>query len=251
MTAYSGGKKRIGKQIHHVIRETEKKILGDKAMGVPPYFEPFIGMGGVMVHFAKESSRSLFACDLSEDIIVFWDAVKNNWKPPLTCSLEKYNELKHAETSPERTFIGIVGSWGCNFFSNFRNKYPHKDFIGEGARAIEKVREPMKKVGFISARSYDEFNPVGMTIYCDPPYKNNRLGPKSFREFDHEKFWNVMRKWSLKNLVFISEMTAPDDFYSIWDHDSYFCNAKKQKKYKESLFVSKNNKPAAAVSACI
>ena len=58
-----------------------------------------------------------------------------------------------------------------------------------------------------------------MLIYCDPPYQTTKYDPIKYRTdtkyydiFDNEKFWNIMRLWSKKNHVFISETTAPDDF---------------------------------------
>jgi DNA adenine methylase len=64
------------------------------------------------------------------------------------------------------------------------------------------------------SKSYDEFTPFGMCIYCDPPYKNTtNYGAK----FDSEKFWNVMRKWSEHNDVFVSEYEAPDDFECVFE----------------------------------
>lgn len=49
------------------------------------------------------------------------------------------------------------------------------------------------------AKSYDEFSPYGMTIYCDSP-------------FNDEKFWKIMRKWSETNYVYILTDDAPSDF---------------------------------------
>jgi hypothetical protein len=49
------------------------------------------------------------------------------------------------------------------------------------------------------AKSYDELSPHGMTIYCDSP-------------FNDEKFWNIMRKWSETNYVYILAYDSPSDF---------------------------------------
>ena len=39
---------------------------------------------------------------------------------------------------------------------------------------------------------------------------------EKYDEFDNEKFWNKMREWSKHNIVFVSEVSAPDDFVSVW-----------------------------------
>lgn len=64
-------------------------------------------------------------------------------------------------------------------------------------------------------KSYLDYNPKNMLIYCDPPYKSTEKYV-STDDLDHVKFWETMRKWSKNNCVFISEQTAPSDFKSIW-----------------------------------
>ena len=78
-------------------------------------------------------------------------------------------------------------------------------------------------IDFIDSSSYDTFNPEGFLIYCDPPYKGNKLGISTsyFQSFDHSYFWNVMRKWSKNNLVIISESIAPKDFKKIRNFITY------------------------------
>jgi site-specific DNA-adenine methylase len=100
MCGYTGGKFLLGKQIFQDICEVEGLWLAyHQKSELLPYFEPFLGMGGVMIHFAKEEdNRSLFGCDILEDIIEFWEAVtKQDWHPPPVeeCwTREKYKELK-------------------------------------------------------------------------------------------------------------------------------------------------------------
>ena len=38
-------------------------------------------------------------------------------------------------------------------------------------------------------------------IYCDPPYKGKSEYSKKGSNFDHKKFWNIIRKWSKNNMV--------------------------------------------------
>ncbi len=95
----------------------------------------------------------------------------------------------------------------------------------------------MENVKFFDSSSYDEFEPKNLLIYCDPPYKDNNLNSKYFKNFDHDKFWNVMRKWSKNNLVIISESTAPKDFIEIWSTTSRSTNISKTIKYKDCLYI--------------
>ena len=79
-----------------------------------------------------------------------------------------------------------------------------------------KLKEPLQHVKLVS-NSYDSFKPKKMTIYCDPPYRGNLFNTEHFSQFDHDAFWETMRKWSKNNLVFISEYEAPDDFMCVWE----------------------------------
>ena len=236
MTTYQGGKKRIGKQIYQVINLIEEEIYTNTKL---PYFEPFIGMGGVLRHFGRDNDRDLYACDYNKDLILMWKSLQNGWKPPKECSKETYEKLKKSKKhSAERSFIGIVASWGGIFFQNYRLDYnKDKDFMGEGYRGLMDIKPDMENVKFLSARSYDEFKPKNLLIYCDPPYKGNNLNSKYFTEFSHDKFWNIMRKWSKNNLVVISESTAPNDFKKIWCTTSRSTNISKTIRYQDCLYI--------------
>jgi site-specific DNA-adenine methylase len=240
MPVYQGGKARLGRRIHDVILLVEDGILYEDDE-IPTYFEPFVGMGGVMRHFGKDDDRPLRASDISPDMIEMWRALQNGWTPPRSCSKEKYEQMKKALPSADRAFIGTVASWGGNWFDSYRLKYQPKgkDFMGEGYRSLMAMRSSMENVTFLDAQSYDKFNPQGMTIYADPPYKGNKLGNSNFRTFNHEKFWDVMRDWSRDNIVVISESSAPKDFKKIWSAKSTIAHSpgKTGKKYTDNLYL--------------
>ena len=72
---------------------------------------------------------------------------------------------------------------------------------------------------------------------------------KHYDEFDNEKFWDVMRKWSKDNYVFISETSAPDDFTPVWEKKSHRSASQSDKtRYKnkseayqiEKLYIHKD-----------
>ena len=67
---------------------------------------------------------------------------------------------------------------------------------------------------------YKDLNPNDMIIYCDPPYRGTTQYDKNIvGEFDHDEFWDTMRKWSKNNTVLISEYDAPQDFEIVWQKD--------------------------------
>ena len=238
MTTYQGGKKRLGKKIFEVISNIEEKITNENLL---PYFEPFVGMGGVLRHFSKNNKREVYACDINKDLIMMWKSLQKGWLPPTKCNRKYYEELKNSkQPSAERGYLGTVASWSGIFFASYRLDYnKKKDFLGEGYRGIMDIKSDIMNVEFLNSRPYHDFNPKGMLIYCDPPYLNNNFNTKYFTNFDHDKFWKVMRKWSENNIVIISENSAPKDFKKIWCASSTFTNNHKTKKYDDCLFIYK------------
>lgn len=237
MTTYQGGKKRIGKRIHDVIVEVEN----DLELNLD-YLEPFVGMGGVIKHFGKDNDKKLYASDVNKDLVLMWKALQKGWLPPKKCSRQKYEKLKESKThSAERGYIGVVASWGGIFFHAYRLDYAkNKDFMAEGYRGIADILPYIENIKFKHS-SYEDVNPSGMLIYCDPPYRGNKLGLNKhsfFQNFDHNKFWETMRKWSRNNIVFISEWKAPKDFKKIWSAKSHvIINQTEAKKYNDNLYI--------------
>ena len=79
-------------------------------------------------------------------------------------------------------------------------------------------------------------------VYCDPPYQNTKQYANAIK-FDYDQFWNVMRKWSENNYVFVSEQNAPNDFISIWEQKvSRSIKASDKSTAVEKLFVYKNGR---------
>jgi site-specific DNA-adenine methylase len=241
--SYQGGKQRLGKKIHDSIIDIENQLTDVKL----PYFEPFVGMGGVMRHFAQDNNRELYACDKNTDIILMWQAMQEGWKPPSACSKEQYNQLKQSnKPSAERGFVGSICSFGGNFFHAYRRSRIYSDYddTNRGSLKVQQLAKEMKKVHFLSAQSYTEFDPQNMLIYCDPPYSKNKLSNKYFQNFDHQEFWTLMRNWSKNNIVIVSELSAPNDFIPIWKqpYEIYFNTSDHtddsiKKKYVEQLFI--------------
>ena len=246
MCTYQGGKQRLGKKIYQIITQIENDIHPETKMGPKTdYFEPMVGMAGVLKHFAKDADRKICACDINPDIITLWKALQKGWKPPLKCTEAKYERLKASNTStPEKAFIGIVASWGGNYFHAYRLKYEPagKSYLQEGYNKLTKLTPIIKNVHFIPSRSYDKHSPKNMIVYCDPPYTSNKLSNKTFfGNFNHADFWDRIRRWSKHNIVVVSEWSAPSDFRKICNlTTSLTSNAKTNQKIKEHLYVHKD-----------
>lgn len=212
MCQYAGGKARIGKQIYEAIRDHEMEVVGSHDT---PYFEPFLGMGGVMTHFAKSRSRTCYATDVDECIVSFWRKIQTGWIPD-PISREQYTNIKSAGIyDAEYAFA----AYGCSFRGS-RWTYFYKDCMDRAIRRIRKKNfsEVMKDVQFLDHSSYVSHDPSCMLIYCDPPYKESSFDKRrsNLTDFDTSVFWDRMRSWSEDNVVVVSERTAPKDFVSIF-----------------------------------
>ena len=214
MTCYSGGKQRIGKHIAECMTNfmIDKEYVG--------YCEPFCGMMSVYNHMVNKDNTECdyIAGDLSENIVLFWEAVKNGWVPPSIVTEEEYNFQKSAENSALKCYVGHQYSFGGSFFNGYAPKYGKTPDSTFACNRIQKIGEKIKKVKFTSD-SYESFSDLeGYIIYCDPPYKNTQCWYSE--KFDNDKFWQWCRKISELNYVFISEYNAPDDFTPIWQKTS-------------------------------
>jgi DNA adenine methylase len=241
MTAYQGGKQRLGKKIYEQIMKYNNNKYNT-------YFEPFCGMCGVLYHFALNTSYDLIACDINKDIIIMWQQLQKGWIPPETCDKEYYEKIKNSTiNSAERGFLGTVCSFSGMFLKGgFRTKTKRFDFLKSGKSKLLNNIKNMQKVKFLNSISYENHKPTNMIIYCDPPYKNNKLTTSTFQNFNYELFWNIMREWSKNNMVIISEKEAPDDFICIWSSEykvsflNQNTNLNIKKIYPEKLFIYKD-----------
>lgn len=248
---YLGGKHGIGKLIANFI-----------SMRCPPnevngYLEPFCGSLGVFKNMTDKEYKKYIASDKQEDLILLWKKLQENkLKLPDNISEEEYNRLKTAK-SPNalKAVAGFGLSFGGKYFAGYSQKWAGKsgrNFLNEFKNSIEKIKPHIqqKNVVFYN-KSYDDFHPKNMLVYCDPPYKSTQ-GYSATGEFNSELFWETMRKWSKDNCVFISEESAPSDFKVVWrrkkrrtlDSTSRFYKEEKIYMYRGSnrKNISKTNK---------
>jgi DNA adenine methylase len=212
---YLGGKHGIGKLIAEFISTAcpSNKVNG--------YLEPFCGSLGVFKNMTDKHYKKYVASDKQPDLIELWRKIQaNKLRLPEHISEEEYNKLKHANSpNAMKAVAGFALSFGGKYFAGYSQKWAGnsgRDFLKEFKTSLEKIKPTIqqKNVHFYN-RSYNEFHPHNILIYCDPPYKSTE-GYSSTGTFDHEEFWNTMRKWSKDNCVFISEENAPSDFKVVW-----------------------------------
>lgn len=209
---YMGSKNRIAKFVLPImIKEANEK-------GVTTWVEPFVG-GANMIDKVPNNFKRIgidYNAHTIEALIAIRDLVD---ELPTEVSEEYYKSLKGTSPNPVTSLIRFGASFGGKFENGFArgktNKGDSRNYWEETVRNAQKQSLKLQGVKFINGR-YDEYSDFeNCLIYCDPPYE----GTTSYKTgaFDHTKFWDWCRKMSEKNLVFVSEYKAPDDFICVWE----------------------------------
>ncbi len=224
---YQGGKARQAKRIVAALGTGEQ------------YLEPFLGGGSVASLVVPSFEISILA-DSSEDLVLFWQACLDGWRPPAEMSRSEYDTLKIAEPSALRAWAGYVVSRNGKWFSGYGPTATGRDYVAESLRSLNKKLVGMDG-GTIVHQSYEKFTPnQDWVVYCDPPY-NGRESYSAVDPFDTGKFWAVMDQWVDDGAtVFVSEYNAPSHWRALdtWERSATL-DPKKTKKGIESLYTRK------------
>ena len=217
---YTGGKWKLAKEIYTTICRIEQ----ERGQNYERFFEPFCGMMSIGL-LASQDGRRVLASDANPDIIRFWQSLKEGWRPPsnLRMSKQRYEEFKSMEegSDPLRSFVGIVYAFNNSPFHSYA-KARKSGTLQTYLDRMENITPLLHSITVLDpARSYTEIDPApcNQLIYCDPPYaySQSTVSNPYLSSFDHDVFWDTMRKWSVDNLVFVSERDAPDDFEVVWE----------------------------------
>ena len=218
---YCGSKRRFMKELKPILMEH----LKDEDTLFVDAFSGGMNVVSEIPHVNK------WAVDYDKYVIALWKHIQEKGSAfcGLPCSLteEEYNDIHNSEVNNDGRYpdwlIGYVStacSYGGGVWKGYA-KYNHKkneDHINEAFNGLVKQVNNFKylrNTAFINC-SYDELSyPPKSVIYCDPPYAET----VSYRSsFNHEKFWEWVRKMSKKgHYVYVSEYTAPDNFKCIWE----------------------------------
>lgn len=230
---YFGGKTRTCKLIAEIIenKREENQV----------FISPFTG-GGWVESLIKDPK---ICSDKHKYLIAMYKEMQNGWEPPEQISEEEYVYIKN--NPDEKPYLtGFVG-FGCSFagkwFGGYAREKSKRNFCLNAKNSIMKKFQGFNNTKFI-CKDYRELQPENNTIYCDPPYCGTTPYSKNVvGDFNHEEFWDVMRKWSSNNTVIISEYNAPNDFICIWEKPVKLdiLDGVKVKKHRvEKLFQFKN-----------
>ncbi len=238
-----GSKARIAKQIVPIIQ----KEIDDS--GYELYIEPFAGGMNVI---DKISANKKIASDKDPYLIALWRHLINGGELLPEVSRDFYNSVKVAWKNADNYFpewilgnVGFLASFnGKGFNGGYANPVWEKTKTGKRYRNYyeEACRNILKQVPDLESvelrcGDYRQFLGVKKAvIYCDPPYQYT-TGYNSSKSFNHEDFWEVVRKLSKDNIVLVSEESAPEDFTVIWEkHVSRSINVSAKSMAVEKLF---------------
>lgn len=200
------------------------------------YWEPFCGMLGVGVHMASAVQQAVFS-DVQEDLVMMWQAALGGWIPPRHVSRELWDELKTADPSALRGFVGHSHAFLGQFFSGYKPK-----LFTTSKRLCSDVHSDMianKYVPKLAGAKFIHGDYAALTehvlalaaggpliVYADPPYATNgknKSKESSYvcRNFCTTAMWDWVRELQRRpnTWVFVSEITAPEDMEVLWRTD--------------------------------
>lgn len=236
---YMGSKARLSKEISPIIN----KLINDNNIHL--YIEPFVG-GANMIQHVKCDKK--IGSDSNEYLIAMWNSIKKGWIPPKELSKDTYNEIKNNKESYDKDLVAVTGfcaTYNAKWFGGYAGVVNTKigtirNYYDEAVRNILKQKEYIEDVDFVNYDYRDFSNIENALIYCDPPYANTTKYGND-KDFNHDEFWNWVRKVSENNIVLVSEYNAPDDFEIIYEKElTTTLDKNSRKKDTERLFKIKN-----------
>lgn len=200
---YLGGKSKIRLDLAGII---------NKEVGYNSYLEPFVG-GAWVLQEITHTNR--LASDINPYLITLYHELQKGWQPPDFLSLADYNRLRSSndKSDPLVAFAGFGCSFAGKWFGGYARSEGKKCYAATTKRSLLKQLPRIKEAAF-SCNDYRNYTPDNALIYCDPPYANTTQY-SSCKDFNSLEFWDIMRKWSKTNKVFISEYSAPKDFICV------------------------------------
>lgn len=242
---YCGSKRRISAEISDIIISRENLHNEDHKKQVK-IIEPFCGGLNFTKTFCEKLSKienleiDYIASDCDSDLISLYENLIANSKfPSPIANKEEYLKFKNSPNpSFEKSFAAFCSfqfrKWGGFISTNDGRNY-YKEFANGLEKDRKFLQNPNPKIKFKLANcNYNEFeNWENAIFYLDPPYF--QTATEKTWKFNHDEFWNFCRKISLKNSVYVSELSAPRDFKPIWEK-SISCGLSHEKKMTEKLF---------------
>lgn len=219
-----GGKTRIAKDLAMVINSTHTHTHQ------PTFVSLFCGC---CVIESKINADRKILNDKHEYLIEMFKGLQQGYELPEYISEEQYKYIRDNKDE-DKVLSGFVG-FGCSFggkwFGGYARNKTNTNYCLQSKKSVMKDMEGLYNAEFYSLDYKDVVIPDGSIVYADPPYEGT-TGYGSKLKFNTQEFWEYIREISKKNIVFVSEEVAPEDFNCVW-----------QKEFTRTLDVNKSNQP--------
>lgn len=235
---YMGSKARLSKNLAPIIN----RLIAEN--NIEKYIEPFVGGGNLIQHI---DCKNKVGADNNQYLISMWKDLLDGWLPPKYITRDEYNNIKDNKEKYNNSLVAVAGfcaTYNAKWFGGYAGIVETKsgkirNYYDESVRNIMKQLEHLQDVVFLN-EDYSYFSKVsGALIYCDPPYEGVTKYGKN--NFNHETYWDWVRKMSKNNIVLCSEYNAPEDFVCIFEKKLTTTLDKNSRKTDtEKLFVHKN-----------
>lgn len=216
-----GSKNRISKELKPII---ESYLSSGSA-----YIEPFVG-GANMIDKIDHDKK--IGYDIHDELIALLIAVRDGYEPPEEVTPKHYHEVRDSYRAKDGKYedyyygaIGFLASFRSIFFMSegcrdYESQGRVRNNYGESMRNLMRQAPKLKGTTFKVSDYRDIKVPDGSVVYCDPPYqKTNSAHGYKHGDFNHEEYWDWVRKVSKKSTVLCSEYSAPGDFECIWEKE--------------------------------
>lgn len=244
---YMGSKARLSKFLVPILQRAidENEIT--------TYIEPFVG-GANMIDKIKCNNK--IGYDKSKELIALLNHAKQSTNYPEDIPKELYDKVRTSFNNGDNTYsdtekgiVGFLASCKGRFFdggysgTRTGKNGVTRNYYDESKRNLIKQSPNLADITFIHINTYSDIKvPKGSLVYCDPPYRDTKQYGTS-KGFSHDDFWQWVRDISKDNIVFVSELQAPDDFVSIWQQElKISMNNNTSKVNVESLFIHRSLK---------
>lgn len=235
---YMGGKKKLAKFICPIL---QKELDTNR---YESYIEPFVGGGNIIENI---SFKTKIGYDINKELIAFYNYIINGGTIPEPNSFDSvhYNEVKKSYKNKDNKYddwyygyMMFVPSYQGKMWGSFA-KDSAREYQREHYESVISQIPKIKDVTFAAA-SYIDLKPNNSVIYCDIPYRSSKKNYYN-ENFNYDEFYDWAREYSKNNKIFISELTAPDDFEPVWrkDYKNAFSSVKSIDTI-EKLFVLKD-----------
>lgn len=237
---YMGSKRSLAKEIVPLLQN----IIDCEE--IETYVEPMCGGANII---DKIKCENKLAYDKSDTLIALLQQAAEDFsliKESTTREeWERAKDYKKKGLKPDELTLADIGA--IEYFASFSNGgfpkgyadlYSGRSHYNEGYRNLQAQAKDLKDIKFESLPYWDLPKMKNCLIYCDPPYYGvSQYGYAREGRFDHHHFWQWVRENSKENIVLVSELSAPEDFYVVWEKEyKYTTGTDNNKKITEKIF---------------